>query len=330
MIRNVSVTTMGDHVDGQRMKVMGDRLAARHASKATETTPARSANAATQVQTVADLRPTERGKSEEIKVEAANSVKAKEVNCETVAVAAPVKPQSVVVTTSVPVINEELIAHFVRDTVTDGTTLPPSHVFEQTWFLRNSGTQAWPARCSVKFVGGDNMCAVDPEHPASVLELVSAAESTVCHTEVAPGQEASFTVLMRTPSRPGKAISYWRLTGPDAMKFGHRLWCDVNVCQPIEQAEDSKVGAKEEEQSKMVFPKLEKESPASSVHESAEELVSKGEQDSEAEELEDFLDEDEHDFDDETEDGFFTDEEYDILDASDEEYLKQQPKGSMK
>jgi len=178
------------------------------------------------------------------------------------------------------------------------------------------------------------MCAVDPEHPASVHELVSAAESTVCYTEVAPGQEAAFTVLMRTPSRTGKVISYWRLTGPTGIKFGHRLWCDVNVAQPIvdekpkvEQEEIKKEEVEQEEQSKMVFPTLEKESPASSVHESA---PTETEQETEEDEFEDFLEEDEQDLDDETEDGFLTDEEYDILDASDEEYLMEQSKASKK
>lgn len=319
MIHNVSVTTMGDHVDGQRMKVMGDRLA-RNASKATETMHARSANAATQVHTVADLQPTEPVKTEEVKLEAAKPepVEVKEV-----------QPAPSIVSTPTP--GEELKAHFVRDTVADGTTLPSNHVFEQTWFLRNSGNQAWPAGCRVKFTGGDNMCAVDPEHPASVHELVSAAESTVCYTEVAPGQEAAFTVLMRTPSRAGKVISYWRLTGPAGIKFGHRLWCDVNVAKPAEQSEDKpKAEVKDEEQSKMVFPTLEKESPATSMHESAPTETADVDQETEADEFEDFLEEDEQDLDDETEDGFLTDEEYDILDASDEEYLMEQSKGSRK
>ena len=97
------------------------------------------------------------------------------------------------------VVKEDLVAHFVRDAVADGTVISANTVFEQTWYLRNGGNSAWPAGCTVKFVGGDNMCAVDPDHPASVHELVSAAESTTCYTEVAPGQEAGFTVLMRTP-----------------------------------------------------------------------------------------------------------------------------------
>lgn len=308
-VRNVSVTTLGDHEDGKPMEVMGDRRG-HTTSKATETTPATSANAATQVQTVADLEPSEVKADEttEVKVEETTEVKAEEAK----ELPAPVK--------------EELVADFVRDVVSDGTVLPPNCVFEQTWYLRNGGNVAWPAGCSVKFVGGDNMCAVDPDHPASVHELVSAAESTTCYTEVAPGQEFGFTVLMRTPNRGGSFISYWRLTGPDGNKFGHRLWCDIKVNQPtLAIKEEPKKESVEAESSQMIFPKLEKESPVSSI---CEETPVAAEAQPEAEDFEDFVEESIDD--EETEDGFMTDEEYDILDASDEEYLAEQEKAAKK
>jgi next to BRCA1 gene 1 protein len=317
MVRSVNVTTTGDHDNGQPMPVMGDRRG-RTFSKATETSPTTSANAATQVQTVADLHP-----SEPTKVEDA-------------------KPEKVEPEAKAPV-EEELVAHFVSDSVPDGSVLPPNCVFEQTWILRNGGTKPWPAGCTVKFVGGDNMCAVDPEHPASVHELVSAAESTTCYSEVAPEQEFGFTVLMRTPSRAGKVISYWRLTGPTGNKFGHRLWCDVTVDVPApvvkeepkeevkeepkeEVKEEPKVDEEEAEKSQMIFPKLEKESPATSIHQEATPAKGKPE----AEDFEDFVEEDAELEDDNSEDGFLTDEEYDILDASDEEYLAEQEKAAKK
>ncbi|OBT92409.1 hypothetical protein VE01_09271 [Pseudogymnoascus verrucosus] len=303
-IRNVSVTTMGDHDNGKPMPVMGDRCR-RPISKSTETNTCSSANAATQVQTVAEVKPTP-----EVKTEKAES-KTKEAPKEVKSEKAPVKSE------------DELVATFVRDAVPDGTILAPSVVFEQTWILRNTGTAAWPAGCTVKFVGGDNMCAVDPEHPASVHELVSAAESTTCYTEVAPGQEHGFTVLMRTPNKTGKVISYWRLTGPDGYKFGHRLWCDVLV-EGAPAVVKEEVLAKEEEvleKSQMIFPTLEKESPVSSVYE--QRAPSPAFAPAAAED--DFVDftSETHE-DDLTEDGFLTDEEYDILDASDEEFLAEQ------
>jgi len=323
-VRNVSVTTMGDHDNGQPMPIMGDRRG-RTMSKSTETTPTQSANAATQVQTVADLQP-----SESVKEEAAPK--------------SEVEPADVKLGDTPAATAEDLAAIFVHDAVPDGSVLPPNSVFEQTWVLRNGGAKPWPAGCTVKFVGGDNMCANDPDHPASVHELVSAAESTTCYSEVAPGQEFGFTVLMRTPNRPGKVISYWRLTGPTGNKFGHRLWCDVMVGEPSPAIEEPAPVIKEEiedqrelkdvedhpiqqfEKSQMIFPKLEKESPIASVHQE----VTVGQSQPEADDFEELIEEGGDIEDDETEDDFLTDEEYDILDASDEEYLAEQSKAAKK
>ncbi|KAG9243258.1 putative next to BRCA1 gene 1 protein [Calycina marina] len=306
-VRNVCITTLGDHEDGKPMQVMGDRHA-RNTSTATETTPAQSTNAATQVQTVAEVQPTETVKTEPVA----------EPKIETIKFEPVVEPKvEQAKELPAPIVKEELVAHFVSDAIPDGTVLPPSSVFEQTWYLKNGGNAAWPAGCTVKFVGGDNMCAVDPEHPASVHELVSAAESTTCYTEVAPGQQAGFTVLMRTPARAGNFISYWRLTGPTGEKFGHRLWCDINVklATPVVM-EEPKI---ETEGSQMIFPKLEKESPSASIHEATPAATEDAEY--EVDEFDDFVDEP---LENESDDGFMTDEEYDILDASDEEYLASQ------
>lgn len=311
-VRNCNVTTFGDHEDGKPLPVMGDR-SCRTQSKATETTASTTTNAATQVQTVVDMQPTEK-----IEVPTESTIKQESFT----------KAKSEVQKQDAE--KPELIAYFVRDAIPDGTVFGPNHVFEQTWYMRNGGTTAWPAGCSVKFVGGDNMCAVDPEHPASVHELVSAAESTTCYTEVAAGAEASFTVLMRTPNRVGNFISYWRLTGPSGEKFGHRLWCDVTVNEQ-EEASKSEPEIKTEssvepESSQMIFPKLEVESPHTSMHQEVASSVSESK--AVEEDFEDFVEQSLDD--DETEDGFLTDEEYDILDASDEEYLAAQAKGALK
>ncbi|KAK6599853.1 zz type zinc finger domain-containing protein [Botrytis cinerea] len=339
-VRNVSVTTLGDHPNGKPMAPMGDRFTPT-ISKATETTQLNPP--VVEAKSVAEVEPV----AEEVE-----PVEAKEEVVEEVTEEAPAP------------VEEELVAHFVRDAVADGTIMTPNSVFEQTWYLRNGGKTSWPAGCSVRFVGGDNMCAVDPEHPASVHELVSAAESTTCYTEVAPGQEYGFTVLMRTPNRAGSFISYWRLTTPTGDKFGHRLWCDITVNEPtpvikseVTETEAPKVetakietpkvvadeqelatkasseveetrDVPEDEGSQMIFPKLEKESPISSIHQAqpspkvvptSEEIFN-----------DDFEEFNQNFEDDEAEDGFMTDEEYDILDASDEEYLAEQESESKK
>lgn len=123
----------------------------------------------------------------------------------------------------------ELQAVFVCDTIPDGITVRGDARFTQVWTLRNPGPLAWPAGCSVRFVGGDNMLNVDRQRPFSVMAMAEATESSVIGREVLPGEEVSFKVILKAPDREGRAISYWRLKTSDGTQFGHRLWCDINV-----------------------------------------------------------------------------------------------------
>lgn len=314
-VRHVSVTTTGEHQDGKAMPAMGDR---NKPTAEAEEKPRSEKSSINVVQTVVDVKPIE-PEVTSLKVE--QSETAPEIKQE--------EPLEESVSATETTKQENMNAVFVRESVTDGAILPPNHVFEQTWVLRNEGSVSWPAGCSVKFVGGDYMGHVDSAHPAGISELVSASESTVCYAPLAPGQEFPFTVLLRTPARAGKIISYWRLSTQDGLKFGHRLWCDVNVrmvktetevpvtMTEIRSAESPKVNT-------LMFPKLEKESPMSSVHEATTVQPAKvGEPSEEVEDFDDCADEADWDA---TDDGFMTDEEYDILDASDEEYLEEQQK----
>ncbi|KAI0101760.1 hypothetical protein GGR51DRAFT_529272 [Nemania sp. FL0031] len=349
-VRHVSVTTTGEHEDGHRLPTMGDKChRSRTSTQSLEKSPSPMDIAA--VQTVVDVQPTEppvlpvlsENNSVEIKEEAPEveeevlDVKEEVHEVKTIDSLKPSK--------SSPVI-EDLVAVFKWDTIRDGSVLPPNHTFEQTWVLRNEGTIPWPAGCSVKFVGGDYMGAIDPAHPAGIHELVSASESTICYNTLSPGQEFPFTVLMRTPDRDGKVISYWRLTTPDGVKFGHKLWCDVDVRAPpkaeqvkaqipavVESVVESETEVEETTpaaQSRMIIPKLEHESPSGSIHEARSEIELGTETDTLApsvdddDEFEDCGGQD--DWAEDSDNGFFTDEEYDILDASDEEFLFEQQK----
>lgn len=279
---------------------------------ATETSPTRSSvSTATQVQTVAEVKPVE--------VLAVEKVADKN------------EPQKTA---------SELRAWFECDSVPDGSKMTPHRLFTQSWTIRNPGPDAWPAGCAVCFTGGDQMLNVDTKNPSSVTALAAATKSNAA-TKIEPGELAAFDVLLKSPEREGRAISYWRLKTAEGIPFGHKLWVDITVSAlPVDtttqdQPEAAEVAEKEvqyedmkdeevkkEESSIMVFPKLEKESPVSSVHglatsTEAEESKVKVEDEELVEELESLGFEDE----DETDDGFLTDEEYDILDASDEDLL---------
>ena len=312
-VRNVSVTTLGEKENGEAMYAMGDKTPST-SSKSTETIPsAPSANAATQVQTVAEVKPIEVAK-EEVKEEQS-------------------KPTT------------ELQAAFLRDAVADGSRLQAGHLFEQVWTLRNPGPYAWPAGCSVRYVGGDNMLNVDRDHPSSISDVANATESNVTDRIVEVGEKADFAVTMKAPQRAGKAISYWRLKSADGTPFGHKLWCDIDVIiqEPgieIEHIEDAgkeikkdvsptdehkefqEAKTKSQSESQMIFPKLDKESPVSSTHDIAPvaapattptpATLPTAERDI-LEDVENL----ELDDEDDTDDGFLTDEEYEILDAND-------------
>ena len=304
-VRNVSVTTLGEKDNGEHSYTVGDRMP-QTSSKATETNPAApSANAATQVQTVADVTPTEPTK---------------------------VEPKS---EPDIP--NIELQAHFLRDAVADGSVMSPSQQFEQVWTLRNPGPHAWPIGCSVRFVGGDTMFNVDPNHPSNVSDILKATESNVTEHVVEAGEEVKFTVVMRASEREGKSISYWRLKAADGSPFGHKLWTDINVCKAEPAVAETKSESLEKAGSQMIFPKLEKESPVSSTHEamSTERVTvpdatypghetdtmsntpdnGRGEEEALVDEVENLDLSDS-----ETDDGFLTDEEYEMLTASEDEF----------
>lgn len=124
---------------------------------------------------------------------------------------------------------QELNAHFIRDSIVDGTKVAPNQLLTQIWTLRNPGPATWPAGCSVKYVGGDNMLDVDPTQASAASTMASASHSTELGRDLPPGEKHQFEVRLRAPSRPGKAISYWRLKAVDGTVFGHRLWCHVEV-----------------------------------------------------------------------------------------------------
>lgn len=230
-VRSVSVTTVNDDKNGQSLARLGDRPA-HHRSTATETTPVAPAiNAATQVQTIVDLKPSEEPQAKKEKIAIRDLlVESVEPVHEKVVVEddMPIKTESSVSDSR----NEGLDAHFIRDTILDGSKINVGCQFVQVWTLRNPGPNAWPAGCSVRHVGGDNMLNIDNTRPLSHAELADASESNVIGRSVEAGEEISFRVIMKAPQREGTAISYWRLKTADGIPFGHRLWCDINVVAP--------------------------------------------------------------------------------------------------
>lgn len=339
-VRNVSVSTYGDSGNGAVL-TMGDRP---KETTPQQKTPLAANNAPAPTPANAEEKQTEEARPENLSEKAVT----KEVEKETKDETPKEEPEFA---TSGEEIKSDLVAasaqvsgyqaFFIRDTIRDGSKLPPNKIVQQTWTLYNPGPLPWPAGSNVRFVGGDSMFNVDTDRPSSLTDITSAMESNELSAPLLPGQSADFTVTLKTPQREGTSISYWRLKLPDGTPFGHKLWCDIQVRadapEPAvaEAAEAKEVTEVKEEtqqtsevkkepeltESDMIFPKLDKESPVTSTHESmpaaptAPSLANTDERDI-LEDVESLTLEDE-----DTEGGFLTDDEYDILDASDQEFL---------
>ncbi|KAF9741816.1 hypothetical protein PMIN03_002049 [Paraphaeosphaeria minitans] len=227
-VRSVNVTTLNEDKDSKSITRVGDREDSRQ-SFSSEAVPASPSNAATQVQTIVDVKPTEepQPKTTKDKIEIRDLLS--EPILEKVPVSVPVPVKEIEKDAKA---SAEFDAHFVRDAIADGTKVCSGFQFVQVWTLRNPGPNSWPAGCSVRHVGGDNMLDLNNTRALSQSELAEASESNVIGRSVAPGEEVAFRIILKAPVREGTAISYWRLKTAEGMPFGHRLWCDIQVTSP--------------------------------------------------------------------------------------------------
>jgi len=182
-------------------------------------------NATAPVKTVADIKP-----SPQVEEKVLDEKKVEEKIRISEPIAAALKPKT-------PLRLPEAV--FIADRVPDGTVIAPNARFVQSWTLRNPGPLSWPAGCSVRFVGGDNMLNIDNTRVAAASDIAEASESNVVGREVLPGEQFPFTVTMKAPAREGKCISYWRLKSADGTPFGHKLWCDIEVRQAPSSATEA-------------------------------------------------------------------------------------------
>jgi next to BRCA1 gene 1 protein len=95
-----------------------------------------------------------------------------------------------------------------------GNALAPGERFTKTWRMRNEGSSAWADNTVLAFVGGDQLGAPD---------------SVLIPSTVGAGEEVDISVNMVAPSIPGRYVSYWRLCAPEGIRFGHRVWVDIQV-----------------------------------------------------------------------------------------------------
>ena len=217
-VKNVSITTMNEDARGH-VRNMGDRGFANPPQPPIYVAPTAPINAQSEVKTLAEFKPEIK---QEIEQEAPKPIP--------VVVPTPKVEQLSDLKLKAPA--TLLSASFVSDSIPDGMAVAPGARFTQIWTMKNDGAYPWPAGCSVRYVGGDNMLNVDNSHPASVTDIAEASESNVIGREVQVGESCAFKVVLKAPTRDGRFISYWRIKAADGTPFGHRLWCDIQVKKP--------------------------------------------------------------------------------------------------
>ncbi|KAM0837979.1 hypothetical protein ACQ4PT_061291 [Festuca glaucescens] len=112
---------------------------------------------------------------------------------------------------------------FIKDlTVPDGTVMAPSTPFRKIWCMRNSGSTAWPSGTQLTWIGGDQFARQ------------SSVKLGISEFGFPAGGEIDVCVDFVAPAKPGRYISYWRLTSPDLLKFGQQVWVLIQVEQPVQ------------------------------------------------------------------------------------------------
>jgi len=124
----------------------------------------------------------------------------------------------------------KVMADFVKDvTLPDRTYYPTDTVLTKTWKMKNNGEHEWGDNVELVFFKGNESLTLEKRYP-----VVSAK----------PGQEVEVSAVIKTPDKPGRYCSYYRLQR-NGEYFGPRVWVDIfavdeeNTAELNKQAENN-------------------------------------------------------------------------------------------
>jgi len=127
-----------------------------------------------------------------------------------------------------------LSAKFVQDnTIPDGFVIAPGAHFVKSWKLVNDGQAAWPAKARLVFMGGETF-GTSPDLKVNVAGEVR---------EVKPRDCVDLDVEFTAPATLGRHLSHWGMDDGEGLKFGHRLWCEIEVAEPLEKSEHASLSS---------------------------------------------------------------------------------------
>jgi next-to-BRCA1 protein 1 len=107
---------------------------------------------------------------------------------------------------------------FVKESITDKHQVTSGEKFTKEWTFRNDGETAWPMDTIFIQTNGDEMQAC----PAELTQ------------EVPANSEHSWRLQLVAPEKAGRYTSYFRMATGDNKRFGHKVWCDIQVLEKPE------------------------------------------------------------------------------------------------
>lgn len=88
--------------------------------------------------------------------------------------------------------------------------------FTKTWTFRNDGKDEWPEDTLFIQTNGDEI----------------GAASQPIDRVVKPNEEYTWSLQLKAPNQAGRYTAYFRMSTETNYRFGHKVWCDIQVVNP--------------------------------------------------------------------------------------------------
>lgn len=108
---------------------------------------------------------------------------------------------------------------FVKESIGDKHLVAPGQQITKLWTFRNDGEHAWPLDTLFIQTNGDEMGAA----PREMNNVIN------------PGDEHVWQLDLVAPQKPGRYTAYFRMCTGENKRFGHKVWCDIQVFEPIKE-----------------------------------------------------------------------------------------------
>ena len=113
-------------------------------------------------------------------------------------------------------------AHYISETVPDGTEYEVGESFTKTWRLKNVGTCTWNTNYKLKFGSGDKMSGPNTQN------LTQA---------VGPNETMDISVALKAPASAGTYKGIWQIVDDGGNTFVYNIWVEIKAVETAAPAE---------------------------------------------------------------------------------------------